>query len=452
MNQQENAQTTVSSGPVKNGLKALIGSFIGIYFFFIPVSTASGDSKIPLVIVIDTIKSFLGSSLDYITFGVIALLCATWIASRSSRFPRLRRYHEKDNLFIGVLFILAAVFSFMLVFGTGPDWLLNKDVGGLAQSLGSDVLLTVGVAGFLVFFLTEFGLPEFLGALMEPIMRRAFKVPGRAAVDAVASFVASPAVGVYITNQIYRQGNYTQREAASIATNFSVVSIGFFALLASIGGILPYLPHMLITSFILTFIVAVIMVRLPPLSRKKELYFDGTPQKLDEPEEADGRNILVRACQAAADRAASGGTEGAYSAFWSAITFAQRIVGYVLAIATLSLIVATYTPLFDLLGVVFEPILSLFQLPDADRIAPAVLISIAEVALPVIIISGENVAPMSVFFICVLSTVQIIFFTESANAMLESDIPLTFWNLIVIFLLRTVIAIPLIAIATHLIF
>ncbi len=100
----------------------------------------------------------------------------------------------------------------------------------------------------------------------------------------------------------------------------------------------------------------------------------------------------------------------------------------------------------------FEPLLNLLALPDADKIAPTVLLSIAEVALPAIIISGADVAPMSVFFVCTLSTIQIIFFTESANAILESDIPLSVKDLIVIFLIRTILAIPLVALATHLIF
>jgi nucleoside recognition membrane protein YjiH len=99
-----------------------------------------------------------------------------------------------------------------------------------------------------------------------------------------------------------------------------------------------------------------------------------------------------------------------YKSFWDAITFAQKIVAYVISIATVSLVVATYTPLFDYLGAPFAPILSLLQLPNAVEIAPALLVSIAEIALPVIIISGGEVAAMSVFFICTLSTVQIIFF------------------------------------------
>lgn len=441
--------TNTSSSGV---FKAVVGSLIGIGIFFVPFPSQGGETKIPLVIFIDYIKSILGESLQYITLGVIIMLCATWVASRVTSNEKIKSYHKKDGNIIGSLFILAAIFSILLIFDIGPDWLLHEDVGGLALTLGGSVLLTVSIAGFLVVFLMAFGFPEFIGTLMEPLMRKLYRVPGRAAVDAVTSFVASPAVGVFVTNQFYKEGKYTQRESASIATNFSVVSIGFFALLVSIGGILQYLPHMIITSFIITFIIAAIMIRIPPLSKKSNAYIDGQEHAENTTDNIAEGNIFIRACQAASKRAAASGPEVFKKAFWDAISFTQKIVAYVIAIATLSLIVATYTPIFDYLGAVFQYPLGMLQLSNAAQIAPTILISIAEVALPVILISSTDAAPMSVFFVCTLSTVQIIFFTESANAMLESDIPLTILDLVVIFLLRTLFAIPLVAIATHLIF
>ena len=92
------------------------------------------------------------------------------------------------------------------------------------------------------------------------------------------------------------------------------------------------------------------------------------------------------------------------------------------------------------------------QLPNAQEIAPATLVGIAEIALPVMTIAGQAIAPVSIFFVIVLSTVQIIFFTESANAMMQSDLGLTFVQLVVIFLIRTVIAIPIVAGFAHLLF
>ncbi|MBF7052311.1 YjiH family protein [Halomonas sp. KAO] len=436
---------------MSGGVKAFVGSLLGLFVFFFPVP-GEDASKIPLVIMIDGAKSWLGDAVNYLTLGVIALLLITWVFSFFTRSDRIRSYHSKDGVFSGVAFLLATVFAFLITFGIGPDWLLDDDVGGLSLYLGGSVFLTVTIAGLFVILLTEFGFLEFVGTLLEPLMRPVFRLPGKSAVDAVASFVAAPAVGIFVTNKLYETGHYNQREAASIATSFSICSLGFFALLASIGGIMSYLPHMIISSFFINFFLAAIMVRIPPLSRKSDIYYEGGKEVNDSynPEESGG--ILSRALNAAAERASKTQSKDIYSGVWGAVTFAQKIVAFILSIATISLLLATYTPVFDYLGILVEPLIKLMQLPDASAIAPTVLVSIAEIALPAIIIAGADVSPMAVFFVCTLSTVQIIFFTESANAMLESSIPLTVSNLIVIFLIRTVIAIPLVALVTHMIF
>ncbi|SJN08954.1 Predicted histidine uptake transporter [Halomonas citrativorans] len=440
-----------SKSAMSGGFKALAGSTLGLFVFFFPVPGEEA-TKIPLVIMIDGAKSWLGGNVNYLTLGIILLLCATWIAAQFVNNKRIRAYHKKDGVFSGVAFLLAAIFAFLLTFGIGPEWLLNDDVGGLSLYLGGSVLLTVTIAGLFVILLIEFGFLEFVGTLLEPLMRPVFRLPGKSAVDAVASFVAAPAVGIFVTNKLYESGQYTQREAASIATSFSICSLGFFALLASIGGIMDYLPHMILSSFIINFFLAAIMIRIPPLCNKLDIYYEGRMQTYEDMESNDKAHILSRACKAAAERASKTEKRDIYLGVWEAVTFAQKIVAFILSIATLSLLLATYTPVFDYLGLVVQPLIELMQLPNAAAIAPTVLVAIAEIALPVIIIAGEDVAPMAVFFVCTLSTVQIIFFTESANAMLESSIPLSITNLVLIFLIRTAIAIPLVAFVTHLIF
>lgn len=434
--------------------KFLVFTIIGIVLFFVPVTIAD-TSAVPLVHLVNTIKSMLGGVLNYLVLIVSAILTITFTISKISknRVGFISKFHEKDNLFTGIMYILASIFAVLILTNSGPAEILNADVGGLAIYLAGSVLITVTVAGWLVVFLIEFGFLEFLGTLMEPIMRVAFKIPGRASVDALASFVSAPAVGVFITNKLYVTGSYTDKEACCITTNFSVCSLGFFALLVSLGDIVEYYPHAILSSLIIVFIMAAIVIRIPPLSRKKNTYFGGREQTEAERSSSkyDGQTMR-KAITAAVEKAESADMKFLYSSIIDSFLFAVKIVAYVLSIAVISLLIATYTPLFVWLGKPIAPFLSMLGLPNAAEIAPAILVGIAEIALPVIIIAGQNVAEMSIFFIVVLSTVQIIFFTESANAMLESDMPLNFLELISIFLIRTVIAVPLVAIATFIIF
>ncbi len=69
------------------------------------------------------------------------------------------------------MYALAVVFAIMMVSGRGPDFILDDDVGGLAMSLAGSVMLTVTIAGWLVVFIMKSGVVEFIGTLLEPIMR-----------------------------------------------------------------------------------------------------------------------------------------------------------------------------------------------------------------------------------------------------------------------------------------
>ena len=113
---------------------------------------------------------------------------------------------------------------------------------------------------------------------------------------------------------------------------------------------------------------------------------------------------------------------------------------------------ANYTPVITWLGIPIRPVLELLRIPDAQTIAPSAIAAFVAMSLPATLISGTGVSVMAGFYIVVLSTCQVIFFTESANAMLDSAIPVNFADLVVIFLERTVLLIPLVAIVTHIVF
>ena len=116
------------------------------------------------------------------------------------------------------------------------------------------------------------------------------------------------------------------------------------------------------------------------------------------------------------------------------------------------LILVYYTPLFTWLGYPLIPVLQLLGIPDAALAAPSILIGIVEVSLPGILIGGSAAAQQTRFFVALLSIVQIIFFSEAGNAIMGSKIPLNAGKLIVIFLVRTAIALPLVSLVTHIIY
>lgn len=435
-------------------LKFFVFSALGILFFFISVNIG-GVTKVPLIHAIDNTKALIGLPVIRVLVMVICLgVFATSLWARSKKAPAaLKEYYKKANWFNYFSYATAAIFSVMVVFNVGPEFIINPVVGASSVKIAGDVLFASIVSGLLVTALLEFGLLEFLGTILEPIMRAVFRLPGKSSIDALSSFVCSPAVGVMITSGLYRKKVYSAREAVAITTNFSFVSLGAFAFLSGLAGCAEYYSQIVLVSFLLAFVLAAVMIRIPPISLKKNEFIDGTPQT---PEQRKSRPYSVQlfkdAYATALEKAESGHVKLFWNGFASASLFVFKVVAYVVSLSVICLILSNYTPVISWLGAPMTPILNLLQMPDVAIIAPATLASFVAMSLPSTLLSGTGVSAAAGFFIVVLSTCQIIFFTESANAMLDSDIPVNFLDLVIIFLERTAILLPLVALATHILF
>lgn len=427
----------------------IICSIVGVFLFFVNI-----QGKVPMVHIMGAVQGALGYGVQFwiVMFSIVAVLICSIICRFGKNVPEvLKDTYRKDNLFSYFTYITATIFSVMVVFQVGPAAILDPAIGTSSLEIACDSFFAIMIAGTLVAFITEFGFIEFLGRLVEPLMRVIYKLPGKASVDAIASFVIAPAAGVMITNDLYRKNVYTDREAASISTNFSIASLGGFAFLSGIAGIGGEFAKVVVAALLCTFILAAIMIRIPPLAKKSDRYFDGTEQT--EEARRPGRysaDIFSLAFQDGVTKAGQSSFSCFLTQLKSSFMFGIKVNAFIMSLSTICLLIANYTPITKWIAVPMGPVLSLLGLADAETIAASSVVGILALSLPATLIKGKAVATASAFFVVVLSTCQIVFFTESANAMLESDIPLSFWDLIKVFFLRTIILIPLVALLAHL--
>jgi nucleoside recognition membrane protein YjiH len=128
------------------------------------------------------------------------------------------------------------------------------------------------------------------------------------------------------------------------------------------------------------------------------------------------------------------------------------VVPVVVTLATLANIVVEYTPFFEYLGAPFVPLLSLLQVPEASEAAQTVVVGFADMLLPALIGSGIIESEFTKFVIASLSVTQLIYLSEVGALLLGSKLPVNFLDLIIIFLERTVITLPVIVFMAHLLF
>lgn len=438
----------------KNLAKFLLGSAFGILVFLVPIP--QGESFTTLLDFLKTaIKDFMGVSMNYIIVALLVFSAVMGIVDLVAKPDFIRKNPYMMKAFHTTPFylgskILGAVFACMIVFGFGPEAVTSADTGVTMLDLCNTLLCIVVAFSFILPFLTDCGIMEFLGVLLRPVVRPLFHVPGRASVDLIASWFGASNAAVILTREQYMKGFYTKREAGYIMTNFSLVSIPFCLMIANTVSVSNMFPAFYLCICLVGVILAVIGIRIPPISTIPDTYQEKAGKQLNEDLPSDTKLLpyaLELSCKRAeeftAGKVISSGMEVVVGMFFD-------LVPVVMAWGMVALIIATYTPVFQWISYPIGLYLQLFGVEEAFAVAPAALIGFTDMFIPALLITG--VASFKTrFIIGVLSLVQIIYMTEVGAIIIKSEIPLNFWKLLVIFLERTLIAIPLIVLFANLV-
>lgn len=419
----------------QNVLKFVLYSLIGIFMFFVPI-TVDGKSSIPIDHIVSWLRNTLPGLVPYYILITIAL---------GALFPFINGSWKKSkvNMIMSLFKVIGLVFAVILFINIGPSWLFDENMGPfLFNSLVTSVGVLVPIGAVFLALLTGFGLLEFVGVLMQPIMRPIWKTPGRSAIDAVASFVGSYSIGLLITNRIFKERKYSIKEAAIIATGFSTVSATFMVVVANTLGLMEIWNIYFWTTLVVTFAVTAITVRLWPLRNMSDAYYQngkGLPEKIVKKHRV---KTAWNEAMKVVDNAPN---------LWQ-ITRINLIDGYkmtmailpsIMSIGLLGLFLAEYTPIFDIVGYIFYPFTWIAQLPEPLLAAKAASIGIAEMFLPALLVVEADL--VTKFVIGVICISQIIFFSAVVPVILSTDIPISIPKLIVIFIERTIFSILLAA-------
>ncbi|MEQ6916052.1 YjiH family protein [Halomonas aquatica] len=434
-------------------IKFIVPSLMGVLLFLVPFSV--GDTiNIGMGLAADWLKALLGESLPAIATLVLCLSFVLTLYVKASR-PSWAQGSALGELFDvtlpwTIMRGLGAIFALMIYFKVGPEFVTASYTGGVMLNDLAPVLLTFFFfAAILLPFLVDFGFMEFIGSLLRTPFRLIFGLPGRSAIDATASWMGSGTVGVLITTQQYEKGFYNCREAAAIATNFSIVSIAFALLVASFIGINHLFVPFYLTVVVAGLVAAVIVPRIPPLSLKSNSYYEPVGCQLQEERTGD-QGLLRYSLGMAVARAekAPGPRQLLRVAMFNVADIFFGLLPLVIAIGTVALILAEFTPLFTWLSMPMVPVLEWMGLPEAEAAAPATLVGFADMFLPAVLASNID-SELTRFVIACLSLTQLVYMSEIGALLLKSKIPLKLWELVAIFLIRTAITLPIIVVMAH---
>lgn len=441
--------------------KFALPSILGIATFLTPVKV-DGNWTILMGLISDTSRDLVGPGMPWLVYALLCISAAGTLYVKSfgrdhvHKGSLLSRLFDVAPIWVG-LRLVGLVMGTMTMFQAGPEMFWGAATGGtVLNDLAVNIVPIFLFAGLLMPFLTDYGLMEFVGTLMKRSFRALFTLPGRSAIDALASWMSSAPVGVLITIQQYVSGHYTGREAAVIATNFSVVSVPFALLVAKTVGVDDLFPQYYMTVVITGVITAMIMPRIPPLSRFSDEPFD-TLHPLRESAGGDG-SLIKEAITLASRRAATAlplGQQMRVAAghildIWFGLVPAVIAVGGIGMILATEIVPGTGKNILEIVTTPIVPFIEMFGLPEAAKAAPALIAGFLDMFLPALI--GTTIeSEYTRFVVGVLSVTQLIYMSEIGILMLKCEIPLRFWHLLVVFTLRTVIGLPIVVVIAKLV-
>jgi len=445
----------ITNPTAKQIRRFIIPSAIGIFIFLCPI-WVDGNMTIPLGVISNWCAAFIKPVASHIIFGtvvfsaIMSLICTLGKPGFAQEGKLAGRLFSTTPIFLAIRCIGAVVVT-LLEFGIGPDWITSADTGGTMLSLMGTLIAWFFAASFLIPLLLEYGIMDYVGTLVRGALRPLFRLPGRAAVDLLASWIGNCNVGVVLTSTQYEEGYYTARESIIIASCFSAVSLPFCLVIAAMLKVDQYfIPFYGILS--LTGVLSVvIMARIWPLNGKyKDEYYAPVGKQINEIEPVGIKKTHWAFAQAVT-KAQTGPTfaELMRKGIEMFMNIVFTLVPVTMCVGTFALILSTYTPVFDWIGLPFKYYLTLLGVDEAAAAAPGCVVGFADQFIPCII-CANIVSVKTRFIMGILSLVQIIYMSEVGSIMLASKMPVKIWDLVIIFLEKTVIALPIIVLLTNL--
>ena len=408
-------------------LKFILCSMVGLFVFFVPV-----NSRIP----IDHITSFLyGIFAPYYPYLVLIMCIYAWVD-----MIRTKSYKRSGvDIVLSICKALGTIITILLLFKVDIPYLMAPDIApATLVSMGRSTIMIFCTAAFLPFLL-DYGLIDSVGVLAKPFMRPVFKVPGRTAVVAASTFLGNFSIGLISTSRLYKAGRLTKKESAIVATGFSTISIGLMLLFCQLLKISDRFLFYFCSTAIVTYIVTAITVRIPPISRIPEEYCEGiTPDIEEEVKKGKLGQALAVGAETAGKAPSLLKTVGSISAVTAKVL--AGMISSSMFLIVIGLLLNEHTPVFQWLGMLFYPVLRVFNMPNIDVLLRGVGLSAIDVIPAVMFGSLHEMSLASRYVLAAFPVTLIIFIAGYFTCLISTDIPIKIRYLPILWVERMLLA------------
>ena len=460
-------------------IKFLLFSIVGVFVFFINVPFPAYQIKIgpwewgavaaQSNVIVSHFTNFVKAALytgnfkamPFVVWGIGVYSIIDLFVLRPGKFWHTTRVAAAFAVFKIVGFLLLCTAVIDIYFGVHPafmNWFFDPVASlgdkSISTFIMANILVTICIsipaASLFLPLLVDYGLVEFVGVLVRPIMRPVFKLPGRSAVIAVSAFLGNFSVGHIAVNDQYKTGRMTEREALVIGSSLSTVSVGFLLALANNTGLTNaelwggrnYWNLYFWLAFLITMLVTLVGVRIFPLNKAPDTFCPGVTPNPEQPVKSRLFKTALDEAVDLAERQESLGKRIAYI-MKETIGVLGTVASGTAFFATFGVVLYTFTPLIEWLGYIFRPFFAIFGFRGEELAVAATgsMISLVEVTVPALLVTVGQWSLRLRFMLAVLPVSSIIFLASFVPCLMATDVPVKFGQLLLVWLERMILSI-----------
>ncbi len=116
------------------------------------------------------------------------------------------------------------------------------------------------------------------------------------------------------------------------------------------------------------------------------------------------------------------------------------MLGNVMLVGTVALVIAYNTPIFTYLGMPFQPLLELLQIPEAEAASQTMIVGFTDMFIPSVLASATITSPYTLFLVAVISITQVLYLSDNVAMILITKIKVNLFEMFIIFLERTIVS------------
>ncbi len=429
---------TYSDFELMDAFRIVVYSSLGFFIFFVPVKI-NGYTNTILYQLYYYIESQYTSLIKLYVVIMVTI---------GSIVPLLHK--SKDTNLIKNIYETIRPISILIILITftkkESSSLYSVDTILFIEDIVLKTVILFPLSSLFLPLITKYGLLEVIEAYFNKQMKKTFKISGKSVLNIMVYLMVDVFSGMFMTNQLYKEGKLRQIEACIIASCYAFTSFSISLYIIDEFSLKTKLT-IIITALVLGLIINFILCRIWPLNSKKKSYIKKTTYK-ETNFKTDKFKKAIRKYMSNKEKKHL--ILYMIQNFKESFNIIMTIMPNLVIIIFVGETIINNTGFVEILSSIINPFLDLLKIPNKEILSEFTAVSMFNNirAIDVVNKSVESIAMYLIVFTAIVQTVSL---TTNIIYIDNTNIPINKRELFIIGIEKTLALIVIVSIAYYLI-